>query len=131
MSTQVVVQPMLWASTKDIAEVDPVTDKDADVLRDLHEVLMKHNAVDRFGIMLIHKHFDLAENEQMVEFTDVENRRLTLQPMLEGTVANTIQTSWKFPSDPDAPREAMADCVWRCFYNPNSTPQHVGKHSVG
>ncbi|MGH9444140.1 MAG: hypothetical protein ACRD4Q_13765 [Candidatus Acidiferrales bacterium] len=76
-STQVVVQPMLWASTKDIEEVEPVSDKDADVLSELREVLVKHNAVDRFGIMLIHKHFDLAENEQMVEFTDLENRRLT------------------------------------------------------
>lgn len=130
MSTQVVVQPMQWASTKDIEEVEPVSDKDAEIFRELREVLVKHNAVDRFGVTLIHKHFDLAENEQLVEFTDLEKRWLMIKPVSDSEALNTIETSWRFSTEPEGPRYVMANCVGRCFSNPNSTPQHKFVHNV-
>lgn len=130
MSTQVVVQPMQWASTRDIHDVEPISDKDAEVLSELREVLLKHNAVERFGVTLIHKHFDLAENEQLVEFTDVDNRRLTIQPVSENKRLTTIETSWKFSPGPSG-KQPLTVCVFRCYYDSQSTPQHVGKHMPG
>ncbi len=41
----VIVQPMQWASTKDIHEIEPISDKDSEILRELREVLVKHNAI--------------------------------------------------------------------------------------
>ncbi len=130
-SASIVLQPMQWASTRDIEEVEPLSDTDARLLSELREVLLRHEALDRFGITLIHKHFDLADDEHLVEFTDLENRRLTLTPVPKATVMSTIQTAWKFSKDPDAGRESMAECVSRCYYDQNSTPQHVNKHSIG
>src|SRR5579863_719893 len=127
---QVVVQPMQWAATKDIHEVEPVSDKDSAVLSEVRDVLLKHNALDRFGVMLIHKHFELAENEQLVEFTDEVNRRLTIQPVADGEGIKTIETSWKFSSESGGPKPLMV-CVNRCFGNPYSTPGHVPKHVGG
>jgi hypothetical protein len=129
-SGQVVVQPMQWASTKDIHEVEPISDKDSEILHQLREVLVKHNAIDRFGVTLIHKHFDLQENEQLVEFTDVENRRLTIQPLADGEAINTIETSWKFSKETGGPHP-LTVCVFRCYYDAQPTPQHVGKHMAG
>ena len=129
-TSQVVVQPMQWASTRDIHEVEPISDKDSEVLRQLREVLLKNNAIDRFGVTLIHKHFDLQENEQLVEFTDIENRRLTIEPVSEGAGINTIETSWKFSKEVGG-MQPLTICVFRCFYDSNSTPQHVGKHCAG
>jgi hypothetical protein len=127
---EVVLQPMQWASAKDIQEVEPISDKDSEVLRQLREVLLKNNAIDRFGVTLIHKHFDLQENEQLVEFTDIENRQLTIQPVSEGEGINTIETSWKFSADARV-MEVNTVCVLRCYYDSQSTPQHVGKHMAG
>jgi hypothetical protein len=129
-SSQVVVQPMQWASTKDIHEVEPISDKDSEILQQLREVLVKYNAIDRFGVTLIHKHFELQENEQLVEFTDVENRRLTIQPVANGQAINTIETSWKFSEASSGPHP-LTVCVFRCYYDAQSTPQHVGKHVTG
>jgi hypothetical protein len=127
-NTQVVTQPMQWASTKDILEVEPVSDKDSGVLRKLREVLIAHDAIDRFGVMLIHKHFDLNENEQLVEFTDTENRRLTIQPMADSDDLNTIQTAWRF-SKHEGGMEPLTYCVNRCFNNPQGS--HRTQHTPG
>lgn len=130
MSTQLVLQPMQWGSTKDIHDVEPMSDKDSEVLREVREVLLKHDALDRFGVTLIHKHFDLQENEQLVEFTDIDNRRLTIQPVSDSESLNTIETSWKFSKEPSGP-QPLTVCVFRCFYDAQSSPQHVGKHMPG
>jgi hypothetical protein len=130
MSTQVVVQPMQWASTKDIHDVEPISDKDSEVLREVGEVLLKHNALDRFGVTLIHKHFDLQANEQLVEFTDIVNRRLTIQPVSEHETLETVETSWKFSKEAGGPHP-LTVCIFRCFYDAQSTPSHVGKHVGG
>jgi hypothetical protein len=126
-SSRVIVHPMQWASTKDIQEVEPISDSDSEVLVQLREVLLKNNAIDRFGVTLIHKHFDLQENEELVEFTDIENRRLTIEPVSAGEGINTIETSWKFSKEAGG-MQPLTVCVQRCFFNANSTPQHTGQH---
>jgi hypothetical protein len=130
MNPNVVVQPVQWASLKDIHAVEPISEADADVLGQLREVLISNKATDRFGVMLIHKHFDLQENEQLVEFTDIESRRLTIRPVSDLEDIKTIETSWKFSADADG-MEVNTVCVSRCFYDSQSTPQHVNKHMPG
>ena len=127
---QIVMQPMQWSPVPDVHDVEPLSDRDSDCLREIREVLVRHNSIDRFAISLVHKHFDLTPTEQMVEFTDIEARTLTIKPMSEGQGLKTLETTWKFSKE-TAVAEPLTICIYRCFYNRDSTPQHSGKHTAG
>lgn len=62
----------------DIDDVKPICSSDEACLREIDEVLRKHRAIDRFGINLLHSHFPMAEDEVLLEETDVLNRRQTI-----------------------------------------------------
>lgn len=128
MST-LVVQPMQWATMKDIHDIEPLSNLDSEVLRDLREVLIKHNAVDRFGITLIHKHFDVADNEQLVEFTDIKNRRLVIEPISAKDTLETIETTWRFSMASSSGPHPLTVCLTRCYYDPKATPPHASGHT--
>jgi hypothetical protein len=79
--TQVVVNSMQWANLSHITDVRPIDDTDARCLEDVRQVLVKHGAIDRFGIALLHNHFDLAEDEMMLETTDAATRAHVVRPV--------------------------------------------------
>jgi hypothetical protein len=127
---QIVMQPMQWAQIPDVHDIAPLSELDADCLRELREVLRRHDALGRFAVSLIHKHFDMQPTEQMVEFTDPAARTLTIKPISSREGLRTLETTWRFsPDSTDA--SAATVCVYRCFFNANSTPQHVGQHAAG
>lgn len=128
--TQIVMQPMQWARIPDVHDIAPLSERDADCLREIRDVLLRHNVLDRFAISLIHKHFDIASTEQMVEFTDTDKRTLTIKPIAASEGLPTLETTWRFSTDTTA-MQTLALCIYRCYYNPNSTPQHVGQHGPG
>ena len=111
--TQLTVQPMQWTSIKDLRDVAPLSAHDTQLLLELREVLIKHDAVDRFGVTLIHKHFDLAENEDMVEFTDPETRTLIIRPLADASQLKMIETSWKFSRN-DSGGTPLINCNTWC-----------------
>lgn len=127
-AAQIVMQPMQWATIADVHDVKPLSADDAECLRDLREVLARHGALERFAVTLVHKHFDIAANEQMVEFTDIESRCLTIKPIAEQAGLATLETTWKFSAEADE-AQATTICLYRCYYDSRSTPQHVGGHS--
>jgi hypothetical protein len=125
----IVVQPMVWRNERAIDNVEPLSERDAAVLRDIRDVLRRHQVLDRFGINLLHKHFDISDSEQLVETTNPEMRTLTLRPMPAATCGEMIATSWRFAENdtsqlmPDVKCQAM--CVWdkghrRKHYNSDS-----------
>ena len=73
MST-LVLELMQWTDLHHIADVRPIDESDAQCLEEVRLVLQKHNALDRFGVALLHSHFDLASDEMMLETTDAERR---------------------------------------------------------
>ena len=81
---------------KDINEVEPRSAKDDALFAELASVLKKHGALDRFGISLLHTHFDVSEDEIMMETNDPVTRTLIMEPLkkseLEGTEYS--ETSW-------------------------------------
>ena len=129
-ANQIVMQPMQWAQIPDVHDIAPLSERDAECLRELRDVLRKHNAIDRFAVSLIHKHFDMQPTEQMVEFTDVESRTLTIKPISSHEGLRTLETTWRFSAE-TSDAHAATICVYRCFFNANSTPQHVGQHCAG
>lgn len=72
-----------------IEDVEPFSEADRDCLAEIKEVLSRHNALTRFGIALLHKHYDLGEGEVLVESTDVPARTQITAPLpivsLEGS----------------------------------------------
>ncbi len=96
------------ASTKglpDIKDLKPFSEKDMACLDEIREILHKHDAIGRFGVNLLHSHFDISDDEALVEDTDVENRRQTISVIKKKEIpATAIYTNWRFdthsPSDP-------------------------------
>ena len=80
-----------------IAEVDERTEKDDALFRELASVLDKYGAIDRFGISLLHRHFELEHGEILLETTDVAGRLQTVQPVVADTIAGMpfIETAWR------------------------------------
>lgn len=110
---------------KDIHEAEPRLESEIAAFIELREVLVRHGLDQKYGLTLLHKHFDLAENEVMVEFTDLKTRTLTSKPTTIDAIpeSNLREVTWSLSND-----TVMGACVQRCFFNPSSTPQHVGQH---
>jgi hypothetical protein len=68
------LSPMQWSVLPDITDVSPMSMDDHAVLDAVRDVLVQHGALGRFGVHLLHKHFDMAEDEVLVEYTDVNAR---------------------------------------------------------
>ncbi|HEX5407728.1 MAG TPA: hypothetical protein VFX16_36125 [Pseudonocardiaceae bacterium] len=95
MST-VILKSMQWADLDHIADVRPIGDADAACLDEVRLVLARHNALDRFGIALLHNHFDLGDDEMMLETTDAERREHLVRPVRSSYPADngfTAQTT--------------------------------------
>jgi hypothetical protein len=92
----------------DISEVEPLTEEDQPMIHDLVAVLRKHNALHRFGITLLHQHFDTSDDEVLVEATDVEKREQIIVPMARSAIAEmpAIETAWRLDSG-----EATMSCM--------------------
>ncbi|WP_157815946.1 hypothetical protein [Spirosoma pollinicola] len=99
----------------DIHDVEPLNDSDYNCLAEVRDVLKKHGRQERFGVTLLHKHFDLASDEVLVEYTDVASRVQTIKPEKKGSaLLNTIETNWIL-GDGD-PKSSLA-CVRYCANN--------------
>ncbi|MGQ8365472.1 hypothetical protein [Glaciecola sp. 1036] len=95
MST-IKLEAVQWSSLKDIDDVEPLNEKDYSVLTELREVLLKHGYINRFGIKLLHRHFDISQDEIIMENTDVESRVSVLSVEKDSSKENTIETMWRF-----------------------------------
>jgi hypothetical protein len=111
MSVTLQIAPAQWGRLKDIDDVEPINDGDLECLADLRDVLKKHGKCERFGVALLHKHFEMEEGELLVEFTDKEARELTIKPVKSEAVGNTVETIWMLL---DGENRAMLGCRQSC-----------------
>lgn len=90
--------PLIHNSFLSETQVKPLDDKDLPCLEELRDVLKKHNMLDRFGITLLHKHFDLADDEILIETVDEEERIQTIKPQkledVEKMGVSVLETAW-------------------------------------
>lgn len=83
----------------------------------------KHNCIDRFGVALLHKHFDLQEDEVLLETTDVDGREQWIRPIKESYLKeNRIEAQTTLVCYSDAGLSRM--CV--CARGPDG---HIGRHA--
>jgi hypothetical protein len=105
----------IYQGLHDIDEVerfDP--EKDKPLFEELRAVLAKHNALNRFGVTLLHTHFEFHPGERMREVCDVDTRTLTSAPTSEAlpSKASVIETNWRFlPDGMGATQLCFADCL--------------------
>ena len=116
------VQRMQWKPIADINEVPKFTEADRECFTEIRDVLKKHNCLDRFGVMLVHRHFDINDDEEMMEYTDFDNRVLTIKPVKKADIDynEVTTTNWKFTEGNEV---VVCGCV--CARTPSS---HLGYH---
>lgn len=83
----VVLRPIQWKSLGHINQVRPIDDSDSAALEEVRQVLEKHGCLDRFGIALLHRHFDVAPDEVMLETTDESEREHWVRPVSRAALA--------------------------------------------
>lgn len=104
---------MGWKGLPDIDDVDPMGEQDRPVIEEVRSVLEKHDALGRFGLTLLHSHFELADDEILVECVDAENRTLTVRPRSTSEIPDDVEvtvTSWRLDTPDGAPMH-----VQQCF----------------
>lgn len=113
------------ARLPDIDDVVPLADADEQLIAELRGVLDRHGAVQRFGITLLHQHFDVTDDEVLVETVDPTTRTLTIRPesaaQFEGM--KSIETQWRL-DDP----HGMLRCVQVCPGGSSSNHQGWPSH---
>ncbi len=78
---EVTVQPLQWLTLQDINDVRPIDGSDAACLLEIRDVLEKYGSLDRFGVSMLHSHFEVADDEMMLETTNVANREHWVRPV--------------------------------------------------
>lgn len=116
------IAPTQWANFLDIDQVNPLNSQDSDCLSEIYQVLNRYGCADRFGITLLHKHFNIESDEVLVEETDKENRVLTIRPVKADQVSGYIETNWQLIGNES--KHCMAVC--RTFCKPDERGFHVG-----
>lgn len=108
---------------KHITEVEKRSAKDDALFTELTAVLKKYSALNRFGITLLHRHFDIAQDECLLEETDVENRKQVIQPISANVLRDEkiTETSWRLGDGFVAP---ATFCVGR------TTRKRIGLRTV-
>lgn len=111
---EVRLTPTVWSRFPHIGNVSPISERDEHILAEIQSVLERHQALNRFGVTLIHRHYELNEGEIVLESTDIERRQQIVEVRSEAEVlaeGNVISTQWVF----DASRNGMA-CKLYCDY---------------
>lgn len=90
------IAPVEWSRLKDIDDTAPVNEADYACIRDVRDALQRHNMLDRFGLALLHTHFDLQPDEVWLEETDTSNRQLITRPVKDaGANSGNVGTIWQ------------------------------------
>jgi len=123
--TTVQIQAMQWGDIPYMGNPDLVPfseENDAECFREIRDVLARYGALKRFGVFLIHKHFEVTEDEELTESTEHEGRRLVIVPKKRTEIdrSTVIETNWIFT---DTENISAACCT--CAKNANG---HLGYH---
>lgn len=80
-----------------ISEAIPLSGEDKPLVDEIVRVLKKYKAERRFGLSLLHQHFDIGSDEVLVESTDEKGRIQTIKPEKKSSLAGlpVTETSWR------------------------------------
>ncbi len=80
-----------------IHELRSLSKEDEACLGEVRAVLEKHNCLNRFGVFLLHEHFETADDEILIEEADEETRTLRTTPQKKASLdeENSIVTHFQ------------------------------------
>jgi len=85
---------------RDIDDTPGPSQEERSQLERLAAFMKREGMTARFGITLLHKHFEVEDDEMLVESCDPENRTLTIQSMKKEELAKVAggykQTQWRY-----------------------------------
>ena len=111
---KILLETVQWHTLNDIDEIAPINDEDYKVLDEIGNVLRKYGRTDRFGVCLLHKHFEIKDDELVFEMTNVEDRISTLKVEKKDLKPRqTIETMWRYGDDTNA----VTKCEKKCDTN--------------
>ena len=109
------LHPLVHNAQIDGDLVAPLSNEEKECLTEIRDVLARHGKLERFGVTLLHKHFDIAENELMIETIDPINRVQTIRPMSQEEIAamdgKILETCWSMV-DGDVVMGCKRGCVY-------------------
>ena len=92
--------PVQWTKLSHIDAIEPIGESDQECLAEIRAVLLRHGKENRLGVALLHSHFDLAEDEVLLETCDKDARELTMSPAkIDAVESSDIGTIWMFGDD--------------------------------
>jgi hypothetical protein len=78
-----------------LEKVAPLSADDLECMNEIRDVLKRRGKSERFGVTLLHKHFELESDETLVETTDSKARAMVLQPaIIDPSDTSAIDTQW-------------------------------------
>ncbi|NJO03075.1 MAG: hypothetical protein HC880_16595 [Bacteroidia bacterium] len=106
---------VLYADLPDINAVSPLGPQDQPFLDELRQLMIKYQMTNRFGLSLMHNHFEIGEDEILVESCDVENRVLTIRPRRTDALRDLpyMETNWRLDSEGASLRGSQR-CIMLC-----------------
>lgn len=102
----------------DISEINPFSKdnpKDVQCFDEIRQVLKKYNYLDRFGVCLLHRHFDVFSDECLIESCDISTRTLTIEPIKQNNIISKgqlIETSWNLSPKKPIPEVSCETYCW-------------------
>lgn len=81
---------------RDLLDIEPIGPHDQDCLDEIRAVLARHEKLDRFGLCLLHSHFDMASDEILLEESDSDGRCMTIRPAKVADIVpeDVVFTNW-------------------------------------
>jgi hypothetical protein len=77
----IAIQPIQWSELPDVENIQTFSEIDARWIHKLYSVLKKYNQQDGLGVAMLHRHFEIADDEFLLETTDVKKRTQLIRPM--------------------------------------------------
>lgn len=86
-----------WSAFPRIASVErELDDADKACLREVAQVLKRYGREWRFGVNLLHSHFDIGEDEILIETSDPNDKSLWIRPIAKSELSGqeVVATAW-------------------------------------
>ena len=90
-----------WNDLSNLLDVAHLSETDSQCLNEIQSILNKYDLTQKFGVALLHKHFELDEDEMLIERTYLKDKHLVTKPekIGESNPDDLVTTMWRFDKD--------------------------------